>query len=114
MPWAVETVPQLPGLLGLVVEELHRMTRSAAARIEIDERTGRRIRRVWSHTIESFVRPICHGCSPDGAVWIYDKRAIAGWEMAVAKNQRITFEMLEPAVRAIYELPTWDGRAGRT
>jgi hypothetical protein len=40
-------------VLGLVVEEPHRVTRSAAARIEIDERRWRRICATSSHATES-------------------------------------------------------------
>jgi hypothetical protein len=35
-------------------------------------------------------------------------------EMSVAKDQTITFEMLESAVWAIYELPISDARASRS
>jgi hypothetical protein len=49
-------------------------------------------------------------------MWTFYQRAIAtrrDVELSVAKAQKITFEMLEPAMKAIYDLPTSDKQPAR-
>ena len=51
-----------------------------------------------------------------GGIWTYYQRAIAtrpDIEASVAKSQHVTFGMLLPAVKAVYERPTSDGREAR-